>query len=140
MAPAWAVRYTAPLRYATAAAALLLVAVVTGDMVASSQASEHIRTSLTEAEQDTRFAEAEAPAMEMAAPDEKPAPAPEAAAETRAVDGVAGEDIEPAQAPDEPSTTNTLLRWVEAALGLVVAALIVVAAVQWRTSRRIRAG
>jgi hypothetical protein len=35
---------------------------------------------------------------------------------------------------------NLALRWVEAVLGLVVVALVVVAAVQWRTARRIKAG
>lgn len=139
MAQAWTVRYTAPLRYATATAALLLVAVVTGDLVASSQVSEPIRATM-EAEQDTGLAEAEAPAMELAAPDEMPAPAPDATAEMRTADDDAGGELEPAQAPEEPDTTNILLRWAEAALGLVVAVLVAVAAVQWRTARRIRAG
>ncbi len=139
MAPAWTVRYTTPLRYATATAALLLIVVVTGDLVASSQVSEPIPATM-EAEQETGFTEAEAPAMEMAAPDEMSAPAPEAGAEMRSADGDASGELEPSQAPDEPDTTNMLLRWVEAALGLLVAALIVSAAVQWRTARRIRAG
>ena len=139
MAPAWTVRYTAQLRYATATAALLLVAVVTGDLVASSQASEPTLTTM-EAEQDTGVAETDAPVLEMAAPDEIPAPAPEAGTETRTADDAASGELEPAQPLDELDTTNMLLRWVEGVLGLVVAALVVVAAVQWHTARRIRAG
>ena len=138
VAPAWTVRYTAPLRYATATAALLLVAVVTGDLVTSSQASEPMRATM-EASQDTDSPADEAPAMEMAAPDKMPAPAPAATAEMRTADDDTGGKLEPAQAPDELDTTNILLRWVEAALGLVVVALVVVAAVQWRTARRIKA-
>ena len=77
--------------------------------------------------------------MEMAAPDEMPALAPDTTAEMRTADDDTGGELEPAQAPDELDTTNILLRWVEAALGLVVVALVVVVAVQWRTARRIKA-
>ena len=78
--------------------------------------------------------------MEMAVPEEIPAPAPGDAAEMRSADGDASGEPEPAQVLNEPDTTNILLRWVEAALGLVALALAAVAAVQWRTARRIRAG
>ena len=144
MERAWTVRYTAPLRYATATAALLLVAVVTGDLVSLSQTSDPMRAN-SEAEEAVGLAEveapsAEAPTMEMAVPEEIPAPAPGDAAEMRSADGDASGEPEPAQVLNEPDTTNILLRWVEAALGLVALALAAVAAVQWRTARRIRAG
>lgn len=139
MAPAWTVRYTAPLRYATATAALLLVAVVTGDLVVSTQASEPAQA-MMEAESDTGSAASEAPVLEMAAPDEMPEPAPEAGAELRSAGGDASEELEPSQVIDEPGTTNTLLRWAEAVLGLLIVTLAAVAAVQWRTARRFRAG
>lgn len=138
MAPAWAVRYTAPLRYATATAALLLVAVVTGDLVASSQGSVPA-TAAMEAELDTEPATAESQFLDAAAPDEMPALAPAAAAEARGADG-GGEEAAPAQELAEPGGPNLLLRWIEAVLGLLFAALAMAAAVQWLTGRRIRAG
>ncbi|MFC1935415.1 anti-sigma factor family protein [Chloroflexota bacterium] len=146
----WGILYAAPLRYATAAAALLLLAIAVGDLVtdqptaiapdAAPAAERREEQAPDEALDKTAFT-AESPTGEgIAVPAVTPTPQPVGAGTPEK----AGEDMTEtalaAPAPEELRTEDTLFRWVwvEVALGVLLAVLAVLVATQWWLGRRRR--
>ncbi|MDO8751394.1 MAG: zf-HC2 domain-containing protein [Dehalococcoidia bacterium] len=141
----WPVLYGNSLRYATAVAAMLLVAVVAGDLAtghttALSPASPGVaETQSKEGPKglaDSNTTATAAPLVTgqdttQATPSPQPLPfaASEKALETR--DAAAA----PSAAPGEPVTLHNWLRWAELGLGGILAALVSVVSVQWWLGR-----
>ena len=143
---AWGIRYAAPLRYATATAALLLLAIVVGDLttgrpsIAAPQPTAATEPREVQAPDETLTGPvltAPAPATEgTPGPGSMPTPQPMAAAAPDEAEKTVTTPALPAPATEERRTIDTLLRWAEVALGVLLAALAVLVAIQWRLGRR----
>ncbi|MBI4200292.1 MAG: zf-HC2 domain-containing protein [Chloroflexi bacterium] len=132
----WVARSWAPLRLATAGVALLLFAVALGDLVTGlggRAAPPPAPTAGPPAQRDSlRSLAVEAPAGVVQTPPPLPA-MPRTDQEIAAYEG-------PAPEPGQPWADSRVLAWLELALGLVLAGLIALAAVQWWQTRRLRPG
>ena len=143
----WGAGYTASLRYATATAALLLLAVAIGDL-ATGQPSLTVPEAPPSAErqEDQANEEAALPAAAPAAEGQDAfgatqAPQTMAASAPEETEEAVTEKAPPAPMPEVTTgTTDTLLRWSEVALGALLAALAALVAIQWWLGRRARAG
>lgn len=145
----WPVLYARPLRYATAVAATLLVAVVAGDLVtarpsalgpASPGVAETQRKEGSEELQGTPAAATAAPlaaGQDLAQATPSPQPLPFAAA-GKALE-TTDASVPPSTLQGEPGTLHNWFRWAELALGAILAALVIVATVQWWLGRGTRA-
>lgn len=142
----WATRYSAPLRYATAAAALLLLAVAVGDLVtgqppiaapAGPAAMERRDEQAPEGTLDDTALTAIAPA---ALPGATPTPQPMAATALDKAEEAVAPMAFPTPATEETRDVDTLFRWAEVALGAILAVMAALVAIQWRLSRRRRQG
>ena len=139
----WDVRYAAPLRYSTAVVAFLLLAVVVGDLltVQRSVVTPEAPATLELQEDEGAVApmQAPAPTMEAIVPEGEPAPgsvpAPQPAA-ARAAEGTP----EDAPASEEPDNGDTLFFWAEVALGVLLAVVATLVAVQLWLRRRLGTG
>ena len=148
----WSTGYTAPLRYATAAAALLLLAVAVGDLVTgqpttivpeAAPAAERRGDQAPEGPLDETVFMAPAPAAERTAvPEAALTPQPVGAGAPEKAEADMTETALAAPAPEELRTEDTLFRWVwvEVALGMLLAVLAALVATQWWLGRRRRVG
>ncbi|MEE8443188.1 MAG: zf-HC2 domain-containing protein [Dehalococcoidia bacterium] len=142
---AWGIRYTAPLRYATAAAALLLMAVAVGDLVTGQlpitaqegiPSMEQSKGQATDEPSEEMFTDV-APTEEGVAPTrDMPAPEPMAAPAPGDAEEVLEETTPITPTLEESSDRNTLYRWVEIALGAILAVMATMVVIQWRLTRR----
>ena len=147
--PQWFIRYSAPLRYSGAVAALLLIAVVAGDLVAGRTpmaTTEPTATELFEAQSTTETGAKEAapvrapaPAAEgVAPPVATPTPQPMMLMGADATERAPAEPSVSAPAPEETTTLDALLSIAKVALGAILAALAALIAAQAWLKRRAR--
>ncbi|MFH1140392.1 MAG: zf-HC2 domain-containing protein [Chloroflexota bacterium] len=146
----WPVLYGSSLRYATAVAAMLLLAVAVGDLVtgrppALAPASPGVaETQSKEGPKELTNTRAEATAAPLAAGQDtiQATPTPQALpfmAAEKAQETV-GAGAPSLATPGESETLHNWFRWGEIALGAVLAALVTVISVQWWLGRSRRQG
>ena len=144
----WATLHAAPLRYATAAAALLLLAVAVGDLVTgqptifgpeATPATERRGVQAPEEPSDETIFTAAAPATgETAVPAVTPTPQPKIVAAPEKTEEAMRETALPEPAPEEPRTTDVFFLWAGVALAVILALLAALVTIQWWLGRRKR--
>lgn len=154
----WTVRYVAPLRYATAAAAVLFLAIALGDVllppngVIEPAIAPVERQAITPSPAPITAPAQSAPAFAPDAPDLTAVPAPEAAdtqemeassafsadAEEEALPEatVAAEEV-PAELPEQDrSVLSRTLDWLVVATGALFVGMAILVFLQWQAARR----
>ncbi len=144
----WPVMYGSSIRYATAVAAMLLLAVVVADLVTGRPAAlapaspgpANVQLDKgSEESEGTRAAATAAPlagSQDIAQATPTPQPLPLAASEKAQDTGEA--EVSPAITPSKSGTLHNWLRWGEIAIGALLAVLVSVVSVQWWLGRRQR--
>ncbi len=144
----WPVMYGSSIRYATAVAAMLLLAVVMADLVTGrptalapagpGPANVQLNDGSEESE-GTRAAATAAPlagSQDIGQTTPTPQPLPSAASEKAQFTGVA--ETPPTTTPNNSETLHNWLKWGEIAIGALLAMLVSVVSVQWWLRRRQR--
>ena len=153
----WTVRYVAPLRYATAAAAVLFLAIALGDVllppngVIEPALAPVERQATTPSPAPITAPALSAPAAAPDAPDPAAAPVPEAATQEMEASSAFSADAEeeaspeatvaaekvPAELPEQDrSVLSRTLDWLVVAAGALFVGMAILVFLQWQAARR----